>query len=194
MALGFLGTALLAGLGPAFGLKTKKGREFLFGKKPQQGQISTLTPQQQQFQNQILQSLQQLYPQAFENLQGILSGSPESMRAFEEPALRQFEQQIVPGIMERLGASAGSHGGLSSSGLQQTLGAAGRDLSTNLAAQRAGLQNQALSQLGSLGNIGLGQSFIPTYQQATPGFLGGLAPSAGQAVGQYGMRALGGLF
>ena len=194
MALGFLGTALAAGIGPALGLKTRKGREFLFGKKGKTGQIQTLTPQQQEFQNQILKSLQQLYPQAFQNLEGILSGSPDAFRAFEAPALRQFEQEIVPGILERLGASAGSHGGFSSSGLSQALSAGARDLSTNLAAQRAGLQNQALSQLGSLGNIGLGQSFIPTYQAPTPGFLGGLAPAAGQAAAQYGIRALGGMF
>lgn len=192
MALGIFGKLLLGlggGAGTALGFGTKKGRKTLFGEKGKAGQIPSLTPQQQQFQNQILQSLQQLYPQAFQNLEGILSSSPEAFRAFEAPALRQFEQEIVPGILERLGASAGSHGGFSSSGLQQSLAAAGRDLSTNLAAQRAGLQSQALSQLGSLSNIGLGQSFIPTYRPPTGGLLG----SAGPAAVQYGISALGGL-
>lgn len=141
-------------------------------------QISTLTPQQQQYQNQILSSLSQLAPEAFQNIGNILSGSPEALQAFQAPALRQFREQIIPEIGERFGASSGTHGALSSSALNQSLAAESGSLAERLAAQRAGLQNEAIGQLLQFGNFGGQQAFQTGTKTAKPGIFESSGPSA----------------
>ena len=158
-------------------------------------QVPTFTGGQQELQNQILQQLLQANPQIFQYLTSLLSGSPESTAAFEEPYLRQFQQQIVPGIAERFGGAAGSHGSLSSSGLNQSLAAAGTDLQSNLAALREGLKGQAVSGLQSFISPGFQSSFENVYQPPKSNFfqnfLGGLAGGAGQAGGLGILKLLG---
>lgn len=105
------------------------------------------------------------------NLMGLLSGDQSALEAFQAPAIRQFEEQTVPGIAERFSSmGAGAQG---SSAFGQQLGAAGAGLAENLSAQRSGLQSQALSQLSSL--LGLGVQ-TPTFQSMQiPGQEGGLS-------------------
>lgn len=151
-------------------------------------QVPTFTGQQQDVQNQILQQLLQANPQIFEYLTQLLQGSPESTAAFEEPYLRQFKRQIVPGLAEQFGASAGSHGSLSSSGLNQSLSQGATDLQTNLASLREGLRGQAINQLQSFLNPGFQSSFQNIYHPPTEGFfnkfLGSFAGGAGQGLGR----------
>jgi len=122
------------------------------------------------------------------NLEGILSGDPKAFEAFAAPARRQFQEQTIPGIAERFSGL----GAQSSSAFGQQLGAAGAGLEENLAAQRSGLQSQALQQLMGF----LGQSQAPQFQtqdiDAQPGFLQSLLSSLGQIGGQVGSAALGG--
>lgn len=165
--------------------------------------FSTLNPQQSQILQQLLGSMsgqsgniQQnpLYQSGQSYLQGILGGDTEK---FEKPLMRQFNEQIVPGIAERF-SSMGS-GAQSSSAFQQALGGAGADLSERLGALRGGLQGQAANQglayaqqpVSNLQNI-LGmqtQAFTPKQMGFGKQALLGLAGGAGQGLGMLGGTA-----
>ena len=144
-----------------------------------------------------------LYKQGSDYLKGILSGDPAASAAFEAPAMRQFQEQIMPEIAEKYaGAGAGQ-----SSAFGQEMGQAGASLAERLQAMRAELQQNAVGQaMGyaqapisnsmSMLSGALGQpSQIPYYQQQ-PGFgerLAGMGMQlAGQAAGTYFGGAMGG--
>jgi len=175
--------------------------------------FSTGTKGQSNFLQQLLSSLQgqstnigqnPLFQQGSNYLQQLLSGSPESSAAFEAPAMRQFNEQIIPGLAERFsGLGAGAQ---SSSAFQQALGQAGAGLSENLQALRSGLQfgglghalgysQQPISNLLGFGQLGLGTQ-MKGYAPKQPGFLqqllSALAGGAGQAAGRFGTSFLGG--
>jgi hypothetical protein len=157
---------------------------------------------QEGLQNQLLQMLQgQLgqggsFGQAQNYLQNLLSGSPESMQAFQAPAMRQFNEQIVPGLAERFsGLGAGAQ---SSSAFQQALGQAGAGLAENLQALRSGLQGGAAQSLLGLPSQFLGAAFQSpfaymqkqgggTLSNILGGFGRGVAPGLGQLSG-YGAQ------
>lgn len=192
MPLGAILGSLAGGLGAGLGFGTRSGRKSLFGDKGKFQQVPRFTPEQQQLQSQLLEGLGQLSPEIFSRLQELLGGDDEAFSKFEAPFLRQFERQVLPGIAERFGGSAGSHGALSSGGLNQALAQAGTDLSTNLASLRGGLQQQALGQIQGLFGTGFQPSFESVYRQPRTGLLGGLAQGAGSGLGQYGaLRFLG---
>lgn len=128
------------------------------------------------------------------NLSQLLSGSPDAFKAFEAPAMRQFQQQIIPSIAERFsGLGSGSQG---SSAFGQQMGAAGAGLSEQLAALRGNLQQNALQQLLGFGQLGLGsQAFGYGHRTPQPGFLQSLMPGLAQGVStaltSYGLNKLG---
>ena len=167
-------------------------KEMLFGKKGKIEALPTLSPEQQQLLGQLLGGLGGPIQSGLGNLQSLLSGD---MEAYEAPAMRQFQEQIVPGIAERFtGMGAGAQ---QSSAFGQQLGAAGAGLAERLAMQRAGLQQQGLGQLQSLLGMGIG---TPTYQwmgmPGTQGGLGSLASGFGSSLGMgggYGLLKLLGL-
>jgi len=123
----------------------------MMGKKPKgYSSFSTLNPQQSGLLHQLLGSMNgqsgniQQNPlfQSGENyLQKILGGDTSQ---FEAPLMRQFNEQIIPGIAERF-SGLGS-GAQSSSAFQQALGGAGADLTERLGALRGGLQMGAVPQ------------------------------------------------
>lgn len=148
--------------------------DFLFGKGEKTEQFQRYTPEQENVLNQLLGGGGQQLPQAFDFLQGILSQDPERMKQFEAPAMRQFEEEIIPTIAERFtGADAQK-----SSAFGQQLGKAGAGLSERLAAQRGGMGMDALSKLQSLLSGGLGQRFETAIRPGQPGLaqagIGGL--------------------
>lgn len=159
--------------------------DFLFGgTQPEQTkQISGLDPQQQQLFTQFLSQLGGPMSQGIGNLSKILSGDPEAFKAFEAPAMTQFNQQIVPGLAERFSSlGAGSQG---SSAFGQQLGQAGANLSQNLAGMRANLQSGAMDQLSRLFGMGQ-QQHMQTYytpEKKDYGFLGAMAPGIGAGLG-----------
>lgn len=170
---------------------------FFTGRKERYEQVPTLTGGQGQLLNQLLGNLGpgglggQGYASAIQNLLGIIQGSPESYRAMEAPARQAFSQQTIPDILERFSGA----GARSSSGLQQTLGQAGRGLETDLAAQRANLQQNAVQQLLSnfmgQSQLGLGtQAFENVFRPSEPGFLqqalSAIGPGVGALAGGYG--------
>jgi len=157
--------SILAALLPALISGAFGAASALTSKKPGLKKVPTMSKPQQGFQNQLLQMLQgQMgqggsFNQAQGYLQNLLSGSPQSTQAFEAPAMRQFNEQTIPGIAERFsGLGAGAQ---SSSAFQQALGQAGAGLSENLQALRSGLQGGAASQL-----LGLPGQFLGTAMQS----------------------------
>lgn len=149
--------------------------------KPGQiGQAPTQTSDQQALISRLLQGLGGPLGSGLQNLQNILGGGQEAFEAFQRPAMRQFEEQVIPGIAERFAEA----GGLSSSGFQQSLGQAGQRLSENLSEQRAGLQNQALSQLMQFLGMSQQPQFENIYQPTGPSFGASFGQGLGQGLGE----------
>lgn len=130
-----------------------------------------------------------------------LFNDPEFFNRFEAPLQRQFNEQTVPGLANRF-ASMGSGGSLGSTGFRNQLAREGSNLSTNIAALRGNMQQQAVPQL-----LGYAQqpfqnlmqlyntALTPTrnvYQPPSAGpfapifsaISGGLAQGYGQKIGQ----------
>ena len=190
----------------------KKGHFMPAGYKS----LSTLDRGQKNFFKQLLGSLQgqstniqqsPLFQQGSSFLQNLLSGSPEASAAFEAPYMRQFQEQVIPGLAERFaGMGAGAQ---SSSAFNQALGAAGAGLQEQLAALRGNLGLQAagqglqyaqqpISNLQGFSQLGLGtttKAFVPKEKPFWQKLLLGLSGGAGQAAGSigtmYGLNKLG---
>jgi hypothetical protein len=163
---------------------------WLTGSKGKTRQLPTMSGGQENFFNQFLSMLSgqggQGFGQAMEHLQGLLSGSPQSYQAFEAPIKRQFAEQTLPQLQERL-TGMGAGGGRSS-GAAQVLGQAGNQLSEQLASMRGGLQQNAIQQLlntflqGSQQALGT-KTFGYEYEPGSPGLLGYAAGGLGQGIG-----------
>lgn len=130
--------------------------EFLFGSGGQLKQVPTMTKEQKGFLSQIFQQLGGMqapggtYGLAQQRLQEQLMGGNEAYNAFAAPYLRQFQEEIVPGLAERFAGA----GALSSSGFAQALGGAGAGLQERLASLRAQQQQGAIgSALGLYTNL-----------------------------------------
>lgn len=147
--------------------------------------VSTFNPQQGQAFQQLLGSLGGVGQHAANYWQELLSGNSESYDKFAAPYMRQFNEQIVPGLSERFAGA----GALSSSGFQNALGQAGAGLSENLASLREGLRGQAATQsMGGLQNL-LGmetQAFLPKQLGFLKQLLLGLSGGVGQGIGSIG--------
>jgi len=157
--------------------------DWLFGHSPEMKQANRFSPEQQAFQQQLLGGLGMPMGSGLEYLQQILSGDPEAFAAFEAPIKQQFEQEVIPGISERF-AGMGTGGAQDSSAFQQTLGRAGKELSTQLGALRAGLKNQALQQLQGLTGQGFQTGIENLYDPGSYGLVGGFLEGAGEGAGK----------
>ena len=131
-------------------------------------------------------------------LQSMFS-DPDFFNKFEAPIRRDYDENIIPGIANRF-AGMGSGGSLGSTAFRNALGREGTNLSTNLAALRGGMQQNAVPQLQSYSQqpfqnymqmLGIGT--MPTqntYQGPSQGILGGLAaPFAQGAASIWGQQA-----
>lgn len=166
---------------------------FFFGSPEKHKQVSTLLPGQQSGFNQ-LQAAGQGYGAggAFgtsaDYYRDILSDDPSKMQQFYAPQMRQYNEEIVPGLSEQF-AGMGA-GGLTSSGFRNAQIQGATDLSERLGAIRANLRQQAAQGLTGIGQAGL-QNFSQDRmtQAGSPGFLSSLAPMvgsiAGNAVGNW---------
>ena len=155
-------------------------------------QVPNQLPEQTSGLQQLLAMLQgsgaEGFEQAIQHLMGIISGSDESFASMEAPIMRQFQEQTLPQLQERI---TSQFGGGASSGQAQILGRAGAGLQENLAAQRGEMQQTAVRQLLDtyLQGQGIAQSVQPFgYQQEGKGGWG----RAGQAVGGAASGALAG--
>ena len=164
-----------------------KTKELLFGTDEEHGQLSTMSPEQENLLQMLTQGMGESGPEMMNYLRELLSGDSQSFNNFAAPMMRQFEEETIPGIAERFGGL----GAQSSSGFQQSLGKAGAGLQENLASLRSQLQMQASGQLQGLLGKGLGtKSFENFYKPAQPGMLQGMAGGIGQGLGQAGATAM----
>lgn len=151
--------------------------ESLFGSPGQIEQVSRFTPQQQALQDQMLSALGPLLQQLQQ---------PTDISDIMAQRQRAFQEETVPGLAERFTAMGGA-GGQRSSAFQGALGRAGGALQQDLAALQQQGQQQELGRLqGLFGGLSQGAfqpSFETAFRPGTTGFLGGLAPAAGQALG-----------
>lgn len=170
-------------------------KEMLFGSKAKTEQMAALNPEQLQALSSILGvpteklpgimeqlsgfniEQQQPFQQGQEALGSLLKGfdPARTQQAFQagvaDPAMRQFREQIAPGIQERfIGAGAGQ-----SSAAQRQLSQAGSDLQSNLSGQLSQqlLSGEQMGQQGQLGALGQGLGYAQAPQQSQ---LAGLAP------------------
>lgn len=156
--------------------------DFLFGKGEKTEQFQRFNPQQQDVLNRLLEGGEGQLGDAFGYLQGILGNNPEAFEKFAAPSRRSFEENTIPTIAERFSGLNAQK----SSAFPQALGKAAAGLEENLSAQRAGLQQNALSQLTSLLGTGLTPQFENVFRPGTEGFLGGLGNQIGSGLGQAG--------
>lgn len=120
----------------------------------------------------------------------------EGFEPIAQQARNQFYQQTIPSLSERF-TSMGSYGGsnaLSSPSFQQTLGSAGADMNTDLAAMQAqyGQQNQqnALQML----QFGGQPQFENVYEHGGDTALSGAAGQLGQGFGNFAQQGFGQMF
>lgn len=198
--MGLFGT--LAGGGLA-GMFFRKNKKSLMGKDAKIKDHNLLTGTQQSalksyFNNPINKS--PLYGAGASYLTDLLGGGDEAYNLMEGPIMQKYQQEIMPGIAERF-AGMGTGGSLGSSGLNNSLAQAGRNLGTDLGGIRAQMQMQALPQAlnyaqqpytNKLGGLGV-RGIMPYQTQAKQGLLGGLLPGLGGALGTAVAGPLGGL-
>lgn len=164
----------------------KSAGNFLFGTPGKINQVSTLRPDQEPLSQQLVQAGQQqgaggAFGTAADYYRDLLSDNPADLQSFSAPALRQYNQDIVPGLSEQF-AGMGS-GGLSSSGFRNAQIQGATDLAERLGQIRANLRQAGAAGLQNIGQLGL-QSFQQNYEQpGTEGFLSSVAPAVGTAIG-----------
>jgi len=176
------------------------GKDEKFGSTYNQGQQSGINDLLQKIKgmgNQTDITQGQNYGQGQEWLQGLFN-DPQFFQNMEAPAMRQFNEEIIPGVANRF-ASMGSGGALGSTGFRNQLGRESSNLATNLAANRGQMQQAGVNQSLQYGQQPFsnlmslyGQAMQPTnnqYQAAQPGFFGNVAGSfAGGAAQGFGNK------
>lgn len=168
--------------------------DFFTGTPEKRENVSTLRPEQEGLYNQLTNAGKGrgaggAFGDAADYYRNLLSDDSADYQAFAAPALRQYNQDIVPGISEQF-AGMGA-GGLSSSGFQNAQIQGATDLAERLGSIRANLRQAGAQGLANIGQQGL-QSYSQNMvtQPGTEGFLSSVAPAIGTAAG----AAIGGPF
>ena len=188
VGVGSAGGPWTAGAGGVLGFLSG-GLGFGKAKKSKIKQTPNFSPEQEQLINEALQAARQGNQQAMKWLNSILSDEEGAFEDFERPFKEQFNEETVPGILERLNVG----GNKGSSAVTRQLAQAGRQLSSDLATQRANLKGNAINQLNKFSEIGLRQKTTPYKQPGKPSVWEDLAPEAGASgmdfLRQYGPGA-----
>jgi hypothetical protein len=155
------------------------------GSRNRYRQLSTLTPEQQRAHGQLGAAnagpgAGGAFGDTADYYRNLLSDNSADFNAFAAPQMRQFNEDILPGISEQF-AGMGA-GGLSSSGFQNAAINAGTDLSERLGAIRAQLRQQGAQGLQSIGQQYLNPVTENVMEQGQPGFGHGLASGLGGAL------------
>lgn len=146
--------------------------------------LSWLQPEQQELYKQLMaagmgKGAGGAFGEAADYYRGLMSGDSADVQAFMAPAMRQYNEQIVPGLSEQF-AGMGA-GGLSSSGFRNAQIQGATDLTERLAAMRAGLRQQGAAGLQNIGQMGLNRySDLMQTRAPAQGFL----PAVGEGVGK----------
>ena len=173
--------------------KFRKGAsELAFGSPEERENVSTLRPEQegnfQQLQNAAQgRGATGAFGESADYYRDLMSNDNADINAFNAPALRQYNEEIVPGLSEQF-AGMGA-GGLSSSGFRNAQIQGATDLSERLGAMRANLRQRGAEGLQNIGQQSLGNySQNMVTKQGSQGLIG----SVGPALVSAGAAALGG--
>lgn len=154
------------------------------GKEPGTRPIDRFTPNQMNLLNSVLGQLGSPLSQGIGHLGNILGDSPQSFDAFATPFIQNFQRNVVPGIFDQVGQTAG----LRSSALGQQLGGALTNLGTKMGWMQQQLKGDAIARLANLGQMAM----MPTQDHMmTPGkenFMNLLIPGAIQGASQMGSK------
>jgi hypothetical protein len=160
---------------------------LLMGTPEKRENVSTLRPEQEGNYQQLQNAAQGkgaggAFGDSADYYRNLLSDDSADFNAFAAPQLRQYNEDIIPGISEQF-AGMGS-GGLSSSGFRNAQVQGATDLSERLGQIRANLR-----QAGAQGLQNIGQQSLGNYSQnmvtepGTEGLLSGLGPAIGTGIG-----------
>lgn len=152
-------------------------------KKPKIKQQSTLRPEQERLYEQLQNALINpgaggAFGDVADYYRNLMSDNPADYQAFAAPALRQYNEEIVPGLSEQF-AGMGS-GGLSSSGFRNAQIQGATDLSERLGSLRAQLRQQGVQGLQNLGAFGLSPFSENVRNTPQANFSENLAEGVGQ--------------
>lgn len=161
--------------------------DYIFGKQERTDQLPRFNEQQSASLDQILGRSTAALPQGFDFLEQLIGQSPEALQQFQAPAMRQFNEDIIPSIAERFTGM----GAQNSSGFTQALGKAGAGLAENLSAQKAGLSMQGLQQLMQLLQTGMTPQTENVIRPGTQGLLQSLLSNAAGGFGSVAGGAFG---
>lgn len=175
-----------------------KAKEFFLGNAPERENVSTLRPEQEKTYRNLQDAARKkgapgVYGDVADYHRSNLSDNPADFDKFAAPALRQYNEDIMPGISEQF-AGMGA-GGLSSSGFQNAQIQGATDLSERLGAMRAELRQRSAEGLQGIGDRALQQysqnmetrpgseGVLPGLVKQLPGiaasyFTGGAVPPA----------------
>lgn len=159
--------------------------EFFFGSKDKAKKFKNFTPEQMGLFQEFIQGLSG-GGGSFGNMFGEFdpqNASDTFQKGVADPAMRNFQQRVIPSIMQSF-ADQGA-----SSGLNNSLATAGRDLEENLSSQLANFiyQSQMQHNQNRLQGLGLGlqtKAFSPYVQQGYKGILPGFVEEFGKGAGQ----------
>lgn len=162
---------------------------FLGGTPEKRENVSTLRPEQEGLYNNLQNSAMRegaggAFGQSSDYYRGLLGNDSQDYDDFAAPQIRQYNEDIIPGISEQF-AGMGS-GGLSSSGLKNAQVQGGVDLAERLGQIRANLRQAGAQGLQNIGQLGLqNYSQNMTTQPGSQGFLSNIAPAVGTAIGSF---------
>ena len=177
---------------------------FFTGTPAKRENVSTLRPEQEGLYNQLQSAARGpgaggAYGTSADYYRNLLSDNSQDYNAFAAPQLRQYNEDIVPGLSEQF-AGMGA-GGLSSSGFRNAQVQGATDLSERLGAIRANLRQQGAAGLQNIGQAGLGnfsqnmetdaghQGFLPmAFEAAGKGLTSGVSAGLENWFGGRGNR------
>lgn len=152
---------------------------FFSGTKGKYKQISNLTPNQQLLQNQLVGGASGGFNDLLQYYQGLMSGQGSDINAFMAPEMRNFNENIIPGLSEQF-AGMGS-GALSSSGFRNAAVQQGVGLQERLAQIRANLRSQGAQGIQNLVSGAMQPTTENIYEKPQPGFMESVMPGIAEA-------------
>lgn len=164
-------------------------KNTFFGTPEIRENVSNLRPEQEPLYKQAVgaglnKGAGGAFGQSSDYYRGLLGNDDTDFNAFSAPQMRQYNEDIVPGLSEQF-AGMGS-GGLSSSGFRNAQVQGATDLSERLGQIRANLRQsgaQGLQQIGQTGLQNYSQNMVT--QPGSEGLLSVAAPIAGTAAGAF---------
>jgi len=152
-------------------------------------ELPTMGKDQKQLYDYLKSQFLSRSPGVYDQLSGLASGQGAAYDQLEAPTMRFYNEKLAPSIANRYGVEGAGR----SSGFQNSLAAGASNLAEGLQAQRAGIQQKAMSDILGMGNQLLGMPTSEFGITEKPSFLKDLIKMLGAASGP-GLGLIGSLF